>query len=105
MDNMLEHWKVISGGFSSALISGFGLFKFFSRFQTKAGCLTAHENHDQLMESRDETRAEEKAHFQTKLDDIHDDVKALGETQAAFIKKIDKDFYAPRTARTRRDDD
>lgn len=104
MDDLLAYWKYLVGTVTALVGSGIAMFKFLNRFQTKADCTAAHDAHDKLIVSRDETRAEEKKHFQTKLDDIHEDVKDLATSQKAFVKKITKDFYAPRVHNSRSSD-
>lgn len=77
----------IAGGI---VATGIAIVKFFSHFQTKGGCKKAHTEHDKLDIERQKVRDE-------KLGRIHDSV----ERTEKLVLKIAKDFYKPRTERTR----
>lgn len=97
--SILETIPILGKILTGVVGGGIALAGFFGRFQTKEGYKKSQADHDKLMRARDDTRKEEKQHFQTKLDAIHDDVKEQG----VLIKKIASDFYVPvTTARDKR---
>jgi hypothetical protein len=91
----MDDQDLIAGGKIFGMLSacGVGFYKFFGRYQTKGACKVAHAAHDQLQIKDQKLRDE-------KINNMHEDVQEL----KSMFKDFIKDFYAPRTSRTREGD-